>query len=67
MTFGLDMNFHNTWNLDFGVRYVKSFGLVQQLGTGMVKVPPEYFQITIGAGLSFEYLVSLALHEHHAE
>jgi hypothetical protein len=56
MTFGLDFNIKNMWNLDFGVRYIKSFGLVQQLGVGLVKVHPEYFQAYIGAGISFEYL-----------
>jgi opacity protein-like surface antigen len=33
MTFGLNMNFHDEWDIDLGVRYVKSFGLIQQLGT----------------------------------
>jgi hypothetical protein len=56
MTFGLDLNFNNNWNLDFGVRYVKSFGLVQQLGDGLVTIHPEYFQAYIGAGISFEYI-----------
>jgi hypothetical protein len=60
MTFGLNLNFHNVWDLDFGVRYVKSFGLVQQLGEGSVTVHPEYFQAYIGAGMSFDYLFRLA-------
>jgi len=67
MTFGVDLNFHNQWNLDFGARYVKSFGLIQQLGTGLVKVHPEYFQLYLGAGLSFEYLFNLALHAPEIE
>jgi hypothetical protein len=58
ITFGLDLNIKNKWNLDFGVRYLKSFGLVQQLGSGLVKVHPEYFQAYIGVGVSLEYFLA---------
>jgi hypothetical protein len=59
MTFGLNLNFHNEWDIDLGVRYVKSFGLVQQLGTRLVTVHPEYFQIYLGAGISFDSIALL--------
>ena len=56
MTFGLNVNIHNEWDIDLGVRYVKSFGLIQQLGNKLITVHPEYFQIYLGAGLSFDYI-----------
>ena len=56
MTFGLNVNFQNEWDIDLGVRYVKSFGLIQQLGNKLVTVHPEYFQVYLGAGLSLDYI-----------
>ncbi len=53
LTLGLDLNFWNKWNLDCGVRYLKSFSLPQQLYEGSEKVHPEYFQIYLGVGYSF--------------
>ncbi len=53
MTLGVDLNFSNTWTIDGGVRYVKSFSLPQQLGDGSVTVHPDYFQIYLGVGISF--------------
>jgi len=52
-TLGVDLNFWNKWNLDGGVRYLKSSALPQQLGAGSEKVYPEYFQIYLGVGISF--------------
>lgn len=53
ITLGIDLNFWNKWNLDGGVRYLKSFSLPQQLGEGSEKIHPEYFQIYLGVGISF--------------
>jgi len=53
ITLGVDLNFWNKWNLDGGVRYLKSFSLPQQLGAGSGKIHPEYFQVYLGIGLSF--------------
>jgi opacity protein-like surface antigen len=53
LTLGVDLNFWNKWNLDGGVKYLKSFALPQQLGAGSEKVHPEYFQIYLGVGISF--------------
>lgn len=55
-TLGLDLNFDNGIALDGGVRYVKSFAVPQQLGEGSVKIHPQYFQIYLGIGASFEML-----------
>lgn len=48
MTFGLDLNVWQTVALDGGFRFVKSFGVPQQLGEGSVKIYPHYFQIFVG-------------------
>lgn len=53
VTLGVDLNFWNKWNLDGGVRYLKSFSVPQQLGDGSEKIHPEYFQIYLGVGISF--------------
>jgi opacity protein-like surface antigen len=54
LTLGLDLNFSNTIALDGGVRYVKSFSVAEQLGAGSVKVFPQYFQVYLGIGASFD-------------
>lgn len=56
LTLGVDLNFGNKWNLDGGVRYLKTFSLPQQLGDGSEKIHPAYFQIYFGAGISFRTL-----------
>jgi len=56
LTFGLDLNFSNSIALDGGVRYVKSFSVPEQLGAGSVRVYPQYFQIYLGIGASFDML-----------
>jgi hypothetical protein len=53
---GLDLNFSNTIALDGGVKYLKSFSVPQQLGEGSVKIYPQYVQIYLGIGLSFDML-----------
>jgi hypothetical protein len=49
LTLGLDLNF-NTWSIDGGVKYLKTFTLPEQLGESLVVVYPQYFQIFIGVG-----------------
>jgi hypothetical protein len=56
LTLGLDLNFNNGIALDGGVRYIKSFSVPQQLGPGSVKVYPNYFQVYLGIGASFDML-----------
>ncbi len=56
ITLGVDLNFSNRIALDGGVKYLKSFSVPQQLGEGSVRVHPEYFQIYIGVGASFDLL-----------
>lgn len=55
-TFGLDLNFNNTIALDGGVKYLKSFSVPEQLGEGSVRIHPQYFQIYLGIGASFDML-----------
>jgi len=35
------------------VRFLKSFGVPQQLGAGSMRVEPAYFQIYLGLGVGF--------------
>ncbi len=53
ITLGIDLNFSNTFALDGGVRYLKTFSLPQQLGEDSETVHPQYFQVYIGIGYSF--------------
>lgn len=53
---GVDLNIANRFPVDVGVRYLKSFNVPQQLGTGAVTVYPQYFQFYIGVGMSFREL-----------
>ena len=54
ITLGLDLNFSNTIALDGGVRYLTSFSVPEQLGTGAVTIHPGYFQVYLGIGASFD-------------
>lgn len=58
LSMGLDLNIENSVAVDGGVRYVKSFSLPQQLGDGAVTVYPQYFQIYLGVGLTFDFIAS---------
>ena len=53
---GVDLNIANAFPLEIGARYIKSFGVPQQLGEGSVRVSPEYFQIYFGFGVGFDFL-----------
>jgi opacity protein-like surface antigen len=59
ITLGLDLNFSNTISVDGGVKYLKSFSVPQQLGEGSVTVHPQYFQIYLGVGVSFDFISNL--------
>jgi hypothetical protein len=56
LTLGVDLNFSNTIALDGGVRYLKTFSLPQQLGGESVTVHPQYFQVYVGIGASFQMI-----------
>lgn len=53
ITVGIDLNFSNKIALDGGIRYLKTFSVPQQLGEGSEKIHPQYFQVYLGIGLSF--------------
>lgn len=53
LTFGTDFNIKNKWAVEGGVRFLKTFGVPQQLGAGSMRVEPAYFQIYLGLGLGF--------------
>lgn len=56
LTMGLDLNFSNEFAADIGIRYLKSFSLPQQLGEGAITIYPQYFQVYLGIGISFDKL-----------
>jgi len=56
ITLGVDFNFWNKWNIDTGVRYLKSFSVPPQLWEGSEKIHPEYFQFYIGVGVDFSVM-----------
>ena len=47
---GVNLNF-GAWGLDGGVRFLKQYGVPQQLGAGAVTVQPSYVQYRIGVSL----------------
>jgi hypothetical protein len=67
VTLGVDLNFSNTIALDGGVRYVKSFSVPQQLGEGSETIHPQYFQIYLGIGVSFQMLSKIKSEEANAD
>jgi len=56
ITLGIDLNFSNKLAVDGGVRYLQSFSVPQQLGEGSEKIHPQYFQIYLGIGASFDMI-----------
>src|ERR1041385_3023421 len=44
---GVNLNF-GRWGIDGGVRFLKQYGLPQQLGDGAVTIEPSYLQYRIG-------------------
>ena len=48
---GLNLNF-GRWGLDGGVRFLKQYGVPQQLGDGAVTVQPAYLQYRLGVSFA---------------
>lgn len=48
---GVNLNF-GRWGVDGGVRFVKQYGVPQQLGDGAVTVQPAYLQYRLGVSLA---------------
>src|SRR5262245_8542803 len=49
---GVNLNF-GKWGLDGGLRFLKQYGLPQQLGAGSVTIQPSYFQYRLGVSIPF--------------
>jgi hypothetical protein len=47
---GVNLNF-GKWGVDGGVRFLKQYGLPQQLGAGAVTIQPSYFQYRLGLSI----------------
>src|SRR5262249_18437941 len=48
---GLNLNF-GRWGIDGGVRYLKQYGVPQQLGAGAVTIQPAYLQYRLGLSIA---------------
>jgi len=48
---GLNFNF-GSWGIDGGMRYLKQYGVPQQLGAGAVTIQPAYFQYRLGVSIA---------------
>ncbi len=48
---GVNLNF-GRWGVDGGVRFLKQYGVPQQLGDGAVTVQPAYLQYRLGVSLA---------------
>jgi opacity protein-like surface antigen len=53
---GVDLNFHDKWSVDVGVRYLHTYDVPQQLGAGSVRIEPDYFQFRIGLAADFRVM-----------
>jgi hypothetical protein len=47
---GVNLNF-GKWGIDGGVRFLKQYGVPQQLGAGAVTIEPSYFQYRVGLSI----------------
>jgi hypothetical protein len=56
LNMGVDMQFWENVSIDAGVKYLKSFSVPQQLGEGALTIYPQYFQVYLGVGISFDAL-----------
>jgi len=53
ISLGSDFNILDKVAIEGGVRFLKSFGVPQQLGAGSMRVEPAYFQVYLGVGVGF--------------
>jgi opacity protein-like surface antigen len=67
LTLGVDLNFFNKICAEGGVRYMKTFGLAQQLGGEAVDISPEYFQFYLGVGIAFQWVMEWDADEEEGE
>ncbi|MEQ1833127.1 MAG: hypothetical protein ABL977_08720 [Candidatus Eisenbacteria bacterium] len=51
---GVNLNF-GRWGIDGGVRYLKQYGVPQQLGDGAVTVQPSYLQYRVGVSFAIPH------------
>jgi hypothetical protein len=47
---GVNLNF-GKWGIDGGIRFLKQYGVPQQLGAGAVTIQPSYFQYRLGVSI----------------
>ena len=51
---GADIKPWENFSIDGGLKYLKSFSLPEQLGDGSLTIYPQYFQVYLGVGVSFD-------------
>lgn len=51
LTLGMDLKVWDQISIDGGIKYLKSFGVPDQLGGESVRIYPQYFQICLGITL----------------
>lgn len=51
---GLNLNF-GRWGLDGGARFLKQYGVPQQLGDGAVTIQPSYIQYRLGVSFAIRH------------
>lgn len=51
---GMHLNF-GRWGIDGGVRFLKQYGVPQQLGDGAVTIQPSYIQSRLGATFKIQH------------
>jgi opacity protein-like surface antigen len=54
LNMGVDVQPWDNFSIDAGIKYLKSFSVPQQLGEGSLTMYPQYFQVTLGVGISFD-------------
>jgi opacity protein-like surface antigen len=53
---GMDLNVANSFPVEIGVRYLKSYNVPQPLGQGAVSVSPAYLQTYVSIGVGFDFM-----------
>ena len=53
---GVDLNMGNFLPIEFGLRYLQSLEVPQQLGQGAVSISPSYYQAYLAVGVGFDFI-----------
>ncbi len=59
LVLGTELNFSNRWYIDLGVKFIRTFNAPQQLADNLEEINPNYFQVFLGAGVTFATLAEI--------